>query len=319
MTEYELKKQELIRKGVFERFKQLKKDQWSEGFEPTEDPKYYGVDDEGMKLLNALELSTKRKKADFRQHAKFMSDFYDNLGLLTLGYSDLTRDSSSLDSKRHTVTQILRTCFDDFIGKFEISPNGKLHIHLLVAWNGKADTFIRYTQDEKGEKHTNTLVKKFDLQDLWYGETDKNGQPTKYGIYDLILIDKNKHSTDKTANYTLKALNTMESYITKDEQIDIENLIDEELVLQVNHSNIITARNTPYQAWKKARNEQDRYIKKSARVFETSFYDAHKFDRKSVFREWAEENKYTNISAHPGEHIDLFGDEFKLISIDDYK
>ncbi len=319
MNDREIKKQELIRDGTFQNFKTLIKQQWNEDQIPNQDPKYYGVDEDVMRLLESILKSTKRTKAAFRKHISFMNEYYDNIGLLTLGYSDLTRDKSSLESKRHIMTKVLKECFDDFIGKFEISPTGKLHAHLIVAWNGNVNTFPSWRTDDSGNSRINTLVKKDDLQELWYGQKDENGQPTKYGIYDLVLVDKEKHGMNKTSNYVLKSLNTMESYITKDEQVNDKNLASDELILEVNHSNIIVARNTPFQSWNKARTEQDKYIKKSARIFEPSFYDEHKYSPKSVFREWAEENRFTNISMNQEKHIDLFGKDFKLIDINDYR
>ena len=305
------KKQELIKNGTFERFRAMKKEQYDKGIEPTEDPSYYFVDEEAKELLDSLEKSTKRKKATFRKRASFMSQYYENIGLLTLTYSEKSIDFSSFKSKRDTLIRILKTCFGDFEGKFEISPKGRLHFHAIVGWNGEIETFETTKEG--------TLIKKPDLQELWYGETTEEGQPSKYGIYQLKPIRRKKDDINASTNYTMKSLNTIEAYITKDEGIDLKDLVDESLVLAVNSSNIIVARGTPYQQWNKAREEQDKMIRRTARTFNGSFYDKNKFNGRKVFREWAEREKEQNISIKRGEHIDLLGKDFKLVSIDDYK
>lgn len=321
MNNRDIQKANLIIDGIFDDYRKKRKEQYNEGYtDINEDPEYYGITEEEKKLLDCLLKSTKNKKADYRRHAQFMNEYYDNVGLLTLSFSNEKITCSKLESKRHIVADILKECFDDYMGKLEISPNGRLHAHFIVGWNGEVETFETIRQDDNGKKHKNILAKKPDLQNRWYGEKTKDGQPQKYGIYDLVMITKNRTELNKTVNYTLKNLNSMTSYIDKEERtISPVDLVDDELIYEVNHSNIITARNTPYQYWNKARKEQDRYIRRSARVFETSFYEKNKYNGKKVFREWAEENKHTNISAKPGTHIDLFGDEFKLIEIADYK
>lgn len=312
------KKQELIKNGDFERYIALKKEQYDAGFEPNDDPAYYLLDEEAKDLLDCLEKSTKRKKADFRRHSVFMSKYYDNIGLLTLTFSTKALDKSNLERKKQVLTEILKKCFEDYIGKFEISPNGRLHAHLIVGWNGSVDLFPA-KKEKNGEVRTIALIRKHDLQELWYGEKDENGQPTKYGIYELQPINRSRDDLNASTNYAMKSLNTIESYITKDEQVDLSDLVDESLIIAVNTSNIITARGTPYQAFKKARNEQDKMIRKKARTFNGSFYDKHKFDGRKIFREWAMREKEQNISVHPGEHIDLFGKDFRLVDIEDYK
>lgn len=321
MNQRDIKKANLIKDGIFDDYRKKRKEQYNDGYiEINEDPEYYGVTEEEKQLLDCLLKSTKNKKADYRKHAQFMKDFYDNVGLLTLGFSDEKIECSKLESKRHIVADTLKECFCDYMGKFEISPKGRLHAHFIVAWNGEIQTFESIRTDENGKRYKDTLVKKTDLQKMWYGEKTETGQPQKYGIYDLVLISKEREKLNKTVNYTLKNLNTMTSYISKEERtLSSVDLVDEELIYQVNHSNVITARNTPYQAWNKARKEQDRYIRKSARVFEPSFYERNKYGTKTTFRQWAEDNRHTNIAIKPGEHADLFGDTFKLIEISDYK
>ena len=321
MNLHKKEKAELIKNGTFNKYREKLKEQWNNNEVPTQDPSFYGVSENESRLLESLERSTKKKKADFRQHARFIAEYYDNIGLLTLGFSNRVRDSISFDWMKQLTTSTLKNCFGDYIGKFEISPNGKIHAHFIVGWNGDVVTFLSNRQDDKGHWHTNTMVKKSDLQDLWFGEgyIDDQGkkQPTKYGIYDLVLIDKSKKETDKATNYSMKSLNTMESYIQKSEELDLspDSLVDEELIFLVNTSNILTARNTPYQKWKKARDTQDMEIKRKARTFETDFYNDNKYNSKKVFREWAENNKDVQLT----DYLRLFNDDFKIVSIDDYR
>lgn len=310
MNLYKREKEELIKNGKFFDYKLARKEVYNAGDIPTDDPAAYDLTEEELNLIKRIEKSTKRKKQDFRRHAYFMSEYYDNIGLLTLSYSDKALDISSLESKKGALTEILKTCFEDYIGKFEISPNGRLHFHAIVGWNGLAITMPSYR-----DGYTNDLViSKNDLTDLWYGKKGKEGQPTKYGIYDLVLIPKNKKDRDKATNYSLKSLNSMESYIQKDEKIDPQNKIDDELIFAVNTSNILTARNTPYQRFKKAQDEQDREIKRKARIFDTTFYDEHKFSSKKNFREWAEMNKNTFLT----DYLCLFDNDFKVVKEKDF-
>ena len=314
MNLYKKEKEELIKNGLFQDYKDKKKEAYKKGFVLSDDPNDLNLSELQLDLIKRLEKSTSRKKQDFRRHAYFMGKYYDNLGLLTLSYSDRALDISNLETKKQQLTSILKTCFEDYIGKFEISPNGRLHFHAIVGWNGDVKTIPSYRDNHKND----LVVNKSDLHNLWYGDKDENGQPTKYGIYDLVLIPDTKEDKDKSTNYSMKSLNSMESYITKDEEIDFSNLIDEELVYAVNVSNILTARNTPYQAFKKAQDSQDREIKRLCRVFETDFYDEHKFKSKKHFRQWAEDNKFTNISLTPGTHIDLLGKDFKIVREEDF-
>lgn len=305
------KKRELIKNGTFERFRAIKKQQYDSGFEPSQDPKDYFVDEEAMELLESLEKSTKRKKATFRKHASFMNQFYENIGLLTLTFKDAAIDLISFEWLKKNTTYVLKNCFDDYEGKFEISPNGRLHFHAIVGWNGPIETFET--------KQEGTLVRKPDLQELWYGETTEDGQPSKYGIYQLKPIRRKKDDLNASTNYTMKSLNTIEAYITKNEGIDLSELVDDSLILAVNTSNIIVARGTPYQQWNKAREEQDKMIRRKARTFNGSFYNDHKFDGRKVFREWAEREKEQNISIKQGAHVDLFGKDFRLVDVKDFK
>lgn len=189
---------------------------------------------------------------------------------------------------------------------------------MIVGWDGDVEKFPAF-KEKNGKLIPITLIRKLDLQELWFGEKDENGQPTKYGIYELQPIIRSRDDINASTNYAMKSLNTIESYITKDEQVDLSDLVDESLIIAVNTSNIITARGTPYQAFKKARNEQDRMIRNKARTFNGSFYNIHKFDGRKVFREWAVREKEQNISVHQGEHIDLFGKDFRLVDIDDFR
>lgn len=317
MNLYKKEKSELVKSGKFQEYQKIKKDAYNEGYFLSDDPKDFNLSELELDLIKRLEKSTKRKKSDFRRHAYFMSAFYDNIGLLTLTYSDKALSLSNLETKKQQLTQILKQVFEDYIGKYEISPNGRLHFHAIVAWNGKAKTRTIYRDNHKNE----LVINKHDLTTLWYGEKDNNDQPTKYGVYDLVLIANTKADKDKATNYAMKSLNTMESYITKDEEIslDKESLIDEELLYQVNTSNILTPRNTPYQRFKNNQDIQDREIKRLCRAFEPSFYEKNKFNGRKIFREWAMMNKETNISIVPNTHRDLLGKDFKIVQANDFK
>lgn len=316
MNELKQKKQELVMNGTYERYLQIKKDFYNEGYSSDEIPNIpatYFVNDEELKLLIALEKSQKKTKYDFRAHAYFMSEYYDNVALLTLTFSNKAIECTKIAYKKKILTSILKSCFEDYIGKFELSRKGRIHAHLIVAWNGPIETF-KAKRQENGKWITITLAKKMDLQEQWYGENNGNDQPTKYGVYELEPIRKTRTDTNKAANYTLKSLNTLESYIDKTEALDDDVEIDQELLIQVNTSNIIVARNTPYQRYKRDKKEQDKLIRRKARVFESSFYDENKFNSNVVFREWAEENKNTKLT----DYLNLFEDDFKIVSIEDY-
>lgn len=314
MNTYKKEKSQLIRDGIYQDYIQAKKEAYLEGFVMSDDPNDYGLSELELDLLKRLEKSTKRKKSDFRRHAYFMSDYYDNIGLLTLTYSDKALTLSNLETKKQQLTTILKFCFQDYIGKYEISPAGRLHFHAIVAWYGPVKTRPVYRNNRKNEQ----VINKSDLQELWYGEDDGTGQPTRYGVYDLVLVQNTKSDKDKATNYAMKSLNTMESYIQKDEEIEHNQFVDEELVYAVNTSNIITARGTPYQSFKNAQDTQDKEIKRKARVFDTPYYEKNKWNGKKVFREWALDNKTTNIALKKGEHIDLIGNDFKLITPNDF-
>lgn len=313
MNQRELDKIELIKNGDYERFLDLKKHQFKNGLIPSDDPKFYLLTEYELELSKCIDKSTKKKKQENRLHAYFMHEFYDNIGFLTLTLSDKCI-KYKYESIRQIASRILDACFDDYIGKFEISPKGRLHGHFITAWNGHCETFIAKRKNTKGIRTTYTMVKKQDLQDLRYG-SNKTKQPSKYGIYDLIYIDKDNLELKKISNYSLKSLNTMESYITKNDELTFNNLVDEDLIIQVNKSNIMTKRNTPYQNWKKARKEQDNLIKRKARTFDTYFYDKNKYNSKEVFRQRAKDNSKEKLT----DYLMLFEDDFKLIEIDDYK
>lgn len=315
MNLYKREKEELIKNGKFSDYKAARKEVYAAGDLPTDDPAAYDLTPDELNLIRRIEKSTKKKKQNFRRHAYFMSEYYDNIGLLTLSYSDKALNKTTLETKKEQLTKILKSCFEDYIGKFEISPNGRLHFHAIVAWNGSVITRTVYR-----DGHVNELVmNKTDLTEQWYGETkrkgkDEKGNPTKYGVYDLVIIPKNKKDRDKATNYSMKSLNSMESYIQKDEQIDESIHVDDELIFAVNTSNILTARNTSYQAFKKAQDEQDRFIKGRARTFDYSFFESHKFGTKKSFREWAEDNKNTVLT----DYLTIFDDDFKVVKEKDF-
>jgi len=308
-------KEELIKNGKFSDYKAARKEEYAAGNLPTDDPAAYGLTPDELNLVKRIDKSTKNKKQRFRNHAYFMSIYYDNIGLLTLTYSDKALSKSSLETKKEQLTKILKSCFEDYEGKFEISPNGRLHFHAIVGWNGTVITRTVYR-----DGHVNELVmNKTDLTEQWYGETkrkgtEEKGNPTKYGVYDLVIIPKNEKDRDKATNYSMKSLNSMESYIQKDEQLNDGIKVDEELIFAVNTSNILVARNTPYQAFKKAQEEQDRMIKRKARAFDSSFYESHKFGTKKSFREWAENNKNTILT----DYLDMFDDDFEVVKEKDF-
>lgn len=296
---------ELIKNGTFERYLDLRKLQFHEDKIPTDDPSFYNVSMEEMKWLQQLQQSTRRKKQEFRKHTRYMNDNYDNLGLLTLTYSNETINKSNFETKKHQTTKILSKCFNDYIGKFEFSTSGRIHGHFLVAWNG--DVITKKTQDYKRD----LVINKSDLTELW---------GNVYGIYDLILVDKNKESNETTSNYILKDLNTMESYINKAEktlQLDLNN-VDEDMIILVNTSNIIVKRNSAYQHWKKDNQEENKLIRSTCRAFDTEYYNKHKWDNNTYFKEWAIKNKNNNIALGVGKYKAMLSEDFELISQKEY-
>lgn len=319
MNYYKEEKAELIRNGTLGKYRDMIKEAYNDGFEPSNDPADYFIFESDLEkiLCDRIIDSTKTKKRACRHHANFMRQKYDHLGFLELGYSDRARDRSSLDRKKETVCKILDQCnFEDYYGMPEISPNGKLHFHFIVAWNGELNENDIFTSKRDG--HNVILVKNKLLQELWYGESkiDKNGikQPSKYGIYDLVYIPKTKTDSDRISNYVMKNLNTMDSYILKNEQIETDALVDEDLVYQVNNSNIIVKRNTPFQKWNKAYKDQKRYIKYQCRVFDTPFYELNKYASYDVFKNWA----LRNIGKHAADYCEIIPNDFKLIAIEDF-
>lgn len=315
---YKEEKAELIKNGTLGKYREMIKEAYNDGFEPSEDPRdYFIFETELDKILcDRINKSTKTKKRSCRNHANFMRLKYDNLGFLELGYSNITRDRSTLDSKREIVCKILDECFEDYYGMPEISPNGKLHFHFIVAWNGEIKQDDLFVSKRNG--HDVVLVKYPKLQSLWFGEAKigKNGtkQPSKYGIYDLVYISRTKEDSNRISNYVMKNLNTMDSYILKNEQIDTDVMIDEELVFQVNNSNIMVKRNTPFQRWNKAFIEQKKFIKHQCRVFDTPFYEANKYASFEVFKNWAS----LHIGSRATDYCEIIPKDFKLIAIEDF-
>ena len=313
-------KAELIMNGTFGAYCRMRKEAYNEGYTPSEDPKDYGFESDFFKeMCDSLLHSKKNKKSEARKHIQFMSDFYDNIGFLTLSFADSKVASMSYEWMRKKVCSVLSECFGDFIGRPELSKKGRIHFHFIVGWNG-----IVATKQTRRDGHINELVmNKHDLQEQWYGENDGTGQPTKYGIFDLILISSNaeRQEKNKIGNYLMKSLYTMESYITKQDETDFTGEIDKELLLQINSSNTIVARNTPYQAWRKDKAEQDRFIKHQARVFDSAFYEQNKYDSKAIFRAWAEHNKGVLLTENgrDGKPLYLIPTDYKTVEIADYQ
>lgn len=310
---------DLIRSGSFGSYCRARKDAWNEGYEPNEDPVAYGLSEFEKEQCDALLHSKKNKKKESRQHIHFMSEFYDNIGFLTLSFDDRKIASMTYEWMRKKVCSVLSACFGDFVGRPELSKKGRIHFHFIVAWDGPVST-----KDTARDGHINKLVmNKHDLQAEWYGLNDGTGHPTKYGIYDLILLSKDasREERNKVSNYLMKSLYTMESYITKQDETEFTQQIDEELLCKINASNTIVARNTPYQAWRRDRADQDAMIKHQARVFESAFYEQNKFKSRENFRVWAEQNKGTLLTEHgrDGKPLYLIPTDYKTIAIDDYR
>lgn len=319
MNLYKHEKAELIKNGTLGKYREMQKEAYNAGYEPSQDPADYFIFANELEktLCDRINLQTKRKKQKSRNHTDFMRKTYDHIGFLELGYSNTTRDKSTLETKKRIVCRILDQCFDDYHGKPEISPNGKLHFHFLVAWNGTIpdENFFKSYRDG----HEVILIKYPKLQQLWYGVSKiddfGNKQPSKYGIYDLVYVPNTKDDCDRMTNYVLKNLNTMDSYILKDEAIDLENVvIDDELLFDVNNSNMIVKRDTPFQKYNKAYIEQKKYIKHQCRVFDTPFYEANKYSPFKVFQDWAQRN----IGAKALDYCEIIPSDFKLVSIDDF-
>lgn len=293
-------KAELIKNGTLQRYKEMLSEVYNAGFEPSSDPADYHLTEQEKDLCDRLLLSTKKKKQKFRNHTWFMHQYYEHVGFLTLTYSDETRDNSALEWKKESVTEILSKCFSDYIGKPELSPSGKLHFHFIVAWNGTLDPVII---KRNGIEYTN--IRKADLQQLWYGT---------YGIYELTLLPSDRTSSNKAANYAMKSLNTMDSYILKDEELDLKNIVSDELIYAVNTSNIMVKRDTPYHKWNKAYTEQKKFIKHQCRVFDTPFYEDNKYAKIDVFKEWATRH----IGTRATDYCEIIPKDFKLIDIKNF-
>ena len=293
-------KLELIKQGKYQSFLKGRKDQYNEDIEPTEDPSYYGLTLEEMPLIKAIFESDKRKKRDFRQHTRFMSEIYDNVGFLTLTWSD-ERIGTSLEWKKECVTDFLGEAFEDYLGKFELSSKGRIHWHGIVAWNGEVDEL-------KNSQGHMVVVSVYDLR--YWSDT--------YGVYELRLINKTYEDLNKTTNYTMKNLNSVNAYVNKSEEILPDVEIDSELLIAVNSSNVMTKRGTPYQKWKHAYVEQIKDIRHLARVFDTHFYEAHKWEGNKPFRLWVMEQKPIYFLDRE-KNIPLIAQDFELVNVEDYR
>lgn len=286
---------ELIKNGTFNNYRKLLKQQYNDNLEPTQDPTFYNVSEEELEWLKQLLKNTKRKKQDFRNHIKFMATYYEHVGFLTLTWNNQTINKSNLETKKRQATIVLKKCFNDYIGKFEISKKGRIHAHFIVCWNG--DVITKKTNNYKND----LVINKYDLTKLWIN----------YGIYDLVLVDTSTiESQNKTSNYVLKSLNTMESYIDKNEIDKTSNVkIDDELLVAINTSNVITKRNSDYQKWKHDNIIENRIIRKHCRVFEPSYYEQYKYSSNDYFKEWAMKNKLTEATSY----LKVLPNDFELI------
>lgn len=277
------------------------------------DPEWYGLTEEELKLCQEIEITTKRKKGKSRQHVAFMNNNYEHVIMLELGFSNKRREQMhNLDWVVKVMTECLKDTFEDYLGKIEVSPKGLIHGHFLVATNEHLE--VREIT-RNGRKQMQVLNVR-NLKEYWYGLTDKNGQPTRYGIYDMILIqNKETWNINTCTNYILKTLNTVENYITKNEEeapTYAEN-VDLEFVRQVNARSIITKRDTPYTRWVKDYKAENRYIKDMARTFDYYFWEAHTWASKETWREWARLNLDTTYKMPNGALKRLFPKDFKLI------
>lgn len=331
--EKKLKKQQCLLEGKMAAYKEATKEWYSQSKEDrtytsdsglswvlpiTEDPRYYGLTEEELQLCQEIETQTKKKKGTSRQHVAFMNNNYDHVIMLELGFSNAKREQMhNLDWIVKTMTEALKDTFEDYLGKIEVSPKGLIHGHFIVATNEHLNT-REITRN--GRKQTQVLnVKK--LKETWYGETDINGQPTKYGIYDMILIEnKETWNMNTCTNYVLKTLNTIENYITKNEEESptYQENVDLDFVREVNSRSIIVKRNTPFTKWLKDYKEENRYIKAKAKVFDTQFWDSNKFSSKETWREWARQNIDATYKLANGEVKRIFENDFKLVEQNNY-
>lgn len=291
---------ELIKNGTFNNFKKLLKEQYNNECEINWDPSFYNVNEQELEWLKQLLKNTKRKKQDFRNHIRFMATYYDNVGFLTLTWNNETINKSNLETKKQQATTILKLCFNDYIGKFEISKKGRIHAHFIVCWNGDVKT--RKTNNFKND----LVINKNDLTNGW----------SKYGIYDLVLVDTSSiESQNKTSNYVLKSLNTMESYIDKNEiQDKYEIELSDDLIVAVNTSNVMTKRNSDYQKWKHDNKLENKEIRSKCRTFDYSYYQQHKYDCNEYFKQWAYEHKHDKLTSY----LNMFPDNYELIDARNY-
>lgn len=284
--------------------------------ELSKNPEDYGLTQEELNLCIAIDKGNKKKKRESRTHIHFMHKKYDYLGFLTLTFSDKRRNQmNNIQWIRNVMTNTLNLCFEDYIGKLEVSPNGKIHGHFIVAWNSSEEP---KTRDIKRGNCTNKLVINFEkLTKNWYGTKDKNGQPTKYGIYDLILIKADTYKDlNKCSNYVFKTLNSMESYIDKstEENENFEDFVNIAFVSEVNSMNTFCKRNTPYTRWIKAYREQNKEIRDLCRVFDNTFFENNRYNGPEVFRQWADYHKNDTLK----DDLKLFKKDFKLVEINDF-
>lgn len=295
-----IRKNNLIKSGLYESFKYEKKAQWEtiknndcEFIEPSKDYRAYGLqDEEALELCNRIEKSTKKKKTYARRMLNLMVQGYPFVYMVELGYSNRSRETMSYETMKRMFTRALKH-YPHYFGKVELSENGKLHFHGFIA------TFeeLEPIGQRKRKGHTSILYKDPILQAFWYGETeiDENGvkQPSNYGIYDIVGLNTDANDTNnKASNYVLKNLNTMASYISKDaNSFSFNPFLDEDLLLKVNTSNLIVKRNSPICRYIREYDEAIKDVKAKCRVFDNTFYSKNKFGYKKNFEEWYYKHK----------------------------
>lgn len=293
-------KNELISNGSFDEFRKKIKEMYNnnlEGIEINVDPQY-------VPILEELLYSTKRKKSGFRRHTNFMYHNYENLGFVTLTFSE-DKINLGFEYMKEIVADVLGSCFEDYHGKFEISPNGRIHYHAIACWNGFVEYDLVHNYKAKRVRNKGDLIQK------WYGSKNKQ----KYGICELILIDKTmSNNANKASNYIMKNLNTMESYITKEEEFESGVEIDRDLLMKVNSSNLMVKRNTPYQKWKKDFDSCMKIIKRKCRVFDTTYYKQYMYSGNEPFIQWFNDNR----NSKPIDYLNMFDSDFDIPRQEDY-
>lgn len=279
----------------------------------SEDPTYYGLTQEELDLCEEIEQTTKKKKGTSRQHVAFMNNNYDHVIMLELGFSNARREQMhNLNWVVKVMTEILKDTFEDYLGKIEVSPKGLIHGHFIVASN---EHLMTREITRNGRKQTQVLNVK-GLKEYWYGDTDKNGQPTRYGIYDMILIEnKESWNLNTCTNYVLKTLNTIENYITKNEEETpiYEENVNLDFVREVNARSIIVKRDTPFMKWIKDYKAENKYLKELAKAFDYYFWENNTFSSKETWRNWARQNLQKTYLMPDGTSKKLFPNGFKLI------